>query len=232
MRILICDDEEQYILPLKAHLNRYLEERGISCHITAATSEKELLASQMVFDIAILDIQMPQLDGISLARELRRRNRKTALFFITNYAGYQDTAMDLQALRYFTKPFDPERLNAGLDRAMEFISGAYVDLYLGSDGSQQRVLVEDILYLTVDGRRVAVQTTERRFLVTGKLAQWTARFPHYFFHQVHKSFFVNLHHVEVYTYCELTMSDGTRIPIAPKKRAEFRAAWFDYLGRR
>lgn len=232
MRVLICDDEEQYILPLKAHLTQYMTKRGISCHIVPVTSAQEILASQDAFDIAFLDIQMPELDGISLARELQRRNRKTALFFITNYEGYQDNAMDLHALRYFTKPFDPERLNAGLDRAMEFISGAYVDLYLHSDGSHQRILVDDILYLTVEGRKVAIQTTRNRFLVTGKLAEWTSRFPHYFFRQVHKSFFVNLHYVEKYVYGELTMSNNVRIPIAPKKRAEFRLAWFDYLGRR
>ncbi len=232
MRILICDDEERYILPLQEYLKAYMSERDIPCDITTATQSKKIFDTSDVFDIAFLDVQIPEVDGFSLATELRRRNGKTALFFITNYDGYQDSAMDLQAIRYLKKPFDPERLSNGLDRAMEYINGAYVDLYLYCGGIQQRVLVDDILFLTLENRKIAIQTKKNHFLVTGKFEDWVGRFPHLFFRQVHKSFLVNLHYVETYAYSELIMSDGTRIPVAPKKQAEFRRVWFEYLGRR
>lgn len=231
MRILICDDEVRYIQPLRKCLEQYMAEHNIPSEITETVAPQKILLSKEVYDIAFLDIQMENVDGLTLAKELRQRNRKTALFFITNYEGYQDNAMDLQALRYFKKPFEPERLIAGLDKALEYIDGAYVDVFLYSGGVQQRVLVDDILYLTLDGRKVAVQTVKSRFLVTGKLEEWMERFPHTFFRQPHKSFLVNLHHVERYAYSELQMSDGTRIPIAPKKQPEFRRIWFEYIGR-
>ena len=231
MRILICDDEVRYIQPLRKCLEQYMAEHNIPSEITETVALQKILLSKEVYDIAFLDIQMENVDGLTLAKELRQRNRKTALFFITNYEGYQDNAMDLQALRYFKKPFEPDRLIAGLDKALEYIDGAYVDVFLYSGGVQQRVLVDDILYLTLDGRKVAVQTVKSRFLVTGKLEEWIERFPHTFFRQPHKSFLVNLHHVERYAYSELQMSDGTRIPIAPKKQPEFRRIWFEYIGR-
>lgn len=231
MRILICDDEVRYIQPLRKCLEQYMAEHNIPSEITETVAPQKILLSKEVYDIAFLDIQMENVDGLTLAKELRRRNRKTALFFITNYEGYQDNAMDLQALRYFKKPFEPDRLIAGLDKALEYIDGAYVDVFLYSGGVQQRVLVDDILYLTLDGRKVAIQTIKSRFLVTGKLEEWIERFPHAFFRQPHKSFLVNLHHVERYAYSELQMSDGTRIPIAPKKQPEFRRIWFEYIGR-
>ena len=231
MRILICDDEVRYIQPLRKCLEQYMAEHNIPSEITETVAPQKILLSKEVYDIAFLDIQMENVDVLTLAKELRQRNRKTALFFITNYEGYQDNAMDLQALRYFKKPFEPDRLIAGLDKALEYIDGAYVDVFLYSGGVQQRVLVDDILYLTLDGRKVAVQTVKSRFLVTGKLEEWIERFPHTFFRQPHKSFLVNLHHVERYAYSELQMSDGTRIPIAPKKQPEFRRIWFEYIGR-
>lgn len=231
MRILICDDEECYIQPLRKCLEQYMAEHSIPFDITKLSHPQVVLTSKDAFDIAFLDIQMEGVDGLTLAKELRRRNRKTALFFITNYEGYQDSAMDLQALRYFTKPFDPDRLISGLDKALEYIDGAYVDVFLYSGGVQQRVLVDDILYLTLEGRKVAIQTDKNRFLVTGKLEDWLERFPHTFFRQPHKSFLVNLHHVDWYSYSELQRSDGTRIPIAPKKQPEFRRVWFEYIGR-
>lgn len=231
MRILICDDEVRYIQPLRKCLEQYMAEHNIPSEITETVAPQKILLSKEVYDIAFLDIQMENVDGLTLAKELRQRNRKTALFFITNYEGYQDNAMDLQALRYFKKPFEPDRLIAGLDKALEYIDGAYVDVFLYSGGVQQRVLVDDILYLTLDGRKVAIQTVKSRFLVTGKLEEWIERFPHTFFRQPHKSFLVNLHHVDRYAYSELQMSDGTRIPIAPKKQPEFRRTWFEYIGR-
>ncbi len=231
MRILICDDEECYIQPLRKCLELYMAEHSIPFDITELSQPQVVLTSKEAFDIAFLDIQMEGVDGLTLAKELRRRNRKTALFFITNYESYQDSAMDIQALRYFTKPFDQNRLTSGLDKALEYIDGAYVDVFLYSDGVQQRILVDDILYLTLEGRKVAIQTDKNRFLVTGKLEDWLERFPHTFFRQPHKSFLVNLHHVDWYSYSELQMSDGIRIPIAPKKQPEFRRIWFEYIGR-
>lgn len=232
MRILICDDEEKFIAPLKECITKYMASRSIPCEIISTIHAQKIFSSKELFDIAFLDVQMPTIDGLTLANELRRRNGKTALFFITNYEEYQDNAMDLQAIRYFTKPFDPDRLQSGLDKTMEYIDGAYVDIYLNSEGIQQRVLVDDIIYLTLEKRKVAIQTTKKHFLVTGKLEEWADRFPHFFFRQVHKSFLINLHYVEVYGYSEVIMTGGTRIPVAPKKQAEFRRIWFEYLGRR
>lgn len=232
MRILICDDDETYILPLREHLDNYMSEHNIPCEIITSTSSQKIAESKEVFDIAILDIQLPEIDGLALANNLRGRNRKTALFFVTNFGEYQDDAMDLQALRYFTKPFDPARLDAGLDKALEYINGAYVDLYLYSEGTQKRVLVDDILYVTLENRKIVIKTNKKVFYVTGKLEEWIERFPHSFFRQVHKSFLVNLHHVDTYGYSELIMTDGVRIPVANKKQAEFRRVWFEYLGRR
>ena len=95
MRILICDDEVRYIQPLRKCLEQYMTEHNIPSEITEAVAPQKILLSKEVYDIAFLDIQMENVDGLTLAKELRQRNRKTALFFITNYEGYQDNAMDL-----------------------------------------------------------------------------------------------------------------------------------------
>lgn len=231
MRVLICDDEDCYIHPLRKCLEQYAAEHSISFNITEVSQPWMVFTSKELFDIAFLDIHMEGIDGLTLAKALRKRNRKATLFFITNYEGYQDSAMDLQALRYFTKPFDRDRLASGLDKALEYINGAYVDVFLYSSGVQQRILVDDILYLTTEGRKVAAQTSKERFIVTSKLDDWLKCLPHTFFRQPHKSFLVNLHHVNCYSYSELQMADGARIPIAPKKQSEFRHTWFEYIGR-
>ena len=129
MKILICDDEQTYLNTLRIHVEEYMQNHHILYTITALLDTTQLSKTE-AFDLAFLDIQMPNIDGITLAKQLRERNPKLALFFVTNYDEYQDDAMDLQAFRFFEKPFNVNRLYAGLDKAMEYIDGAYVDIYL------------------------------------------------------------------------------------------------------
>ena len=97
MKILICDDEIQYLNSLRIHVQEYMNNRLIECNIVTATSPGEVLSGDMSFDLAFLDIQMEDMDGISLAKELRARNSKIAIFFVTNHDEYQDDAMDVNA---------------------------------------------------------------------------------------------------------------------------------------
>jgi two-component system, LytTR family, response regulator len=232
MRILICDDEADYLDQLYVHINKYMQNHFIECDITVTQQPLSIIRSDAAFDIAFLDIQMEQIDGISLGKELKRRNNKLALFFVTNYCEYQDDAMDLQAFRYFEKPFDVNRLYAGLDKAMEYIDGAYIDVFLSGDGVQRRILVDNIMYVMRDNRRVVMVTNNGSFNVKESFEECCTKLPSLFFYKVHNSFFVNLHYVNEYSYSELLLSNGERISIASRRQASFRKAWFEYLRRR
>lgn len=232
MRILICDDEEIYLNELRHNIEAYMKEHHIQYTIMAVNDPCLVLDDDSVFDLAFLDIQMPEVDGIALAQQLRQRNSKLALFFVTNYDEYQDCAMDLQAFRFFAKPFDPKRLWAGLDKAMEYIDGAYVDIFLSENGAHHRLIADDILYVTRDGRKTTVVTTIKTYHAAEKFDDLCAKLPQLFFYPVHKSFFVNLHYVAQYTYTELILTDSTRIPVASRKQSAFHKFWFEYLRRR
>lgn len=232
MKILICDDELPFLNTLQGHIENYMESHHIPCGITATENPMEIARKDTAFDLAFLDIQMPGVDGITLAKELRRRNPKLALFFVTNYDCYQDDAMDLRAFRFFGKPFDANRLYSGLDKAMEYIDGAYVDLFLSENGAMQRMIADDILYVTRDGRRASVVTKEKVYSTADKYDDLCEKLPQLFFYPVHKSFFVNLHYVERYTYAGLLLTDGSKIPIAPRRQSAFHKFWFAYLRRK
>ena len=97
MKILICDDEIKYLDILSAHVQEYMRNRYINCDITTTTNPTEIMRSTQAFDLAFLDIQMAKINGITLAKELKQRNSKLAIFFVTNFDEYQDDAMDLRA---------------------------------------------------------------------------------------------------------------------------------------
>ena len=232
MKILICDDEERYQNDLKVHVEEYMNNHFIKYEIYATIDSKEVFENEVSYDLAFLDIQMDDVDGISLAKELKKRNGKIVVFFVTSHNQFQDDAMDVRAFRFFEKPFDVNRLYSGLDKAMEYIDEAYVDVFLYNEKSHVRLPVDEIIYIKRENRRVTLVSTSGRFDTRESFDEWCETLPNSFFYQVHKSFLVNLHYVDTYKYTELYLTNGERIAIAPRKQAEFHKYWFAYLRRR
>ena len=232
MKILICDDELKYLSDLKLHVEQYMNNRFAKFTIDATTSSNEIFYNNSSYDLVFLDIEMDEINGISLAKELKKRNNKVVIFFITAYNGYQDDAMDLRAFRFFEKPFNVDRLYSGLDKAMEYIDESYVDIYLYDNQMQKRILIDNIIYIKSDSRKIIIVTTEGEFITREVFSYWNEVLPTSFFYQVHKSFLVNLHHIDIYKYTELYLDNNERIPIAPRKQSAFHKYWFEYLRRR
>lgn len=231
MRILVCDDDKSFLSVLTAHVQEYFKNHFIKCWIDAETDPLKVANNDIKYDIAFLDIQMEGLDGIALAKDLKTRNGKVALFFVTNYNDYSDEAFDLHAFRYFQKPFDPARLYRSLDKAMEYINDSYVTVFVREENHNRRVLVDDILYVKRENRKTFLITNSEVLNVTEAFTALIEKIPATFFYLVHNSFYVNLHHVIDYSYRELILCNNDRISIAPRKQAGFHKFWYSFLRR-
>ena len=232
MKILICDDEQQYVDELKIHIEKYMQSWFADFEIDTTNNPQTVVDSNEIYQLAFLDIQMNELDGISLAKILKERNSKIVIFFITSYNDYQDEAMDLRAFRFFEKPFNAERLYCGLEKAMEYIDESYVDFYVWTDNEHKKILVDDVIYVERGNRQVTLVTTQGNFTTRETFDEWCTILQNSFFYRVHKSFIVNLHYVTGYKYSELFVQNNVRIPIASRRQTDFHKFWFAYLRRR
>ena len=232
MRILICDDEAKYVNELNVHVQEYMKNHFIQCSIDISSSPKEVLKKNKTYDLVFLDIQMPEINGLEIAHKLKERNSKVVIFFVTAFNKYQDDAMDLQIFRFFEKPFDVKRLYSSLDKAMEYIDGSYVDVFIQNNTEHIRILVDDIIYIKRDNRKNYLFTKDNTYVIRESIMEWNNKLPTTFFYLVHKSFLVNLHYITKYNYTELFLNETIRVPVASRKQAEFHKFWFDYLIRR
>lgn len=232
MKILICDDEQQYVDELKIHIENFMQSRVADFTIDTANNPQAVADSNEIYQLAFLDIQMDELNGISLAKNLKERNNKIVIFFVTSHNDYQDEAMDLRAFRFFEKPLNADRLYSGLEKAMEYIDESYVDFYVWTDNEHKQILVDDVIYVERGNRQVTLVTTQGNFTTRESFDEWCAILQNSFFYRVHKSFIVNLHYVTGYKYSELFVQNNVRIPIASRRQTDFHKFWFAYLRRR
>src|SRR5881409_2274571 len=119
LRILIADDE-----PLAAERLQLLLARADGAQLvgTASDGDSAINLSQTLHpDVMLLDIAMPGLDGIAVARALAAQTPSPAVVFVTAYDQFAVAAFEVQAVDYLMKPVDPVRLQRALERARSYI---------------------------------------------------------------------------------------------------------------
>ena len=110
MRVAICDDEKTQLSITKASLEDAY--KSLDLVVDTYTSGVKLLNAieGIHYDLVILDIEMPELNGIDTAKHLRKIEEKTAIVFLTSHMEYALEGYEVNALRYLTKPVNTEKL--------------------------------------------------------------------------------------------------------------------------
>jgi len=122
-RIVICDDNDESRIQIKTLVKEYFDEKKQDVQILDYSSGKEMLESNIntfddkrkMIDIAILDVEMDELNGIQTGYELLKHSPDTILIITTAFMRYLDEAMDLKVFRYFEKPVEKDRLFRAFD---------------------------------------------------------------------------------------------------------------------
>lgn len=119
LRVLIADDE-----PLAAERLQVLLARAKGATLVGTASDGESaisMAEALTPDVLLLDIAMPGLDGIDVARSLASQDPSPAVVFVTAFDQFAVAAFEVAAVDYLMKPVEPERLQRALDRAQDYI---------------------------------------------------------------------------------------------------------------
>jgi DNA-binding LytR/AlgR family response regulator len=242
LRVLVVDDEQPARDELAFQLGQ-IEDVGEVLHAADATECLRLLENADV-DAVFVDVRMPGLDGLELARIVRLLARPPQLVFVTAFDSYAVEAFGLAAVDYLLKPVRSERLQATVKRLLEARPGAAAGAGHDDDddalGDRLPVLargrivlvnVTDIRVAMVAGERVMVHTGEGRFQARHTLAELELRMHGRGFLRVHRAYLVNLRHVLTIesffngTYLlKLRDVPDLTVPVSRRHAADLRAA--------
>lgn len=215
MNIAICDDETEYANDIRVHLNQYSSEHGLTFDIYDFNSGEEILASNTVFDIAFLDIEMDGINGIEVGRELQKANPDLVLIYVTAYNHYLDDALDLGITRFFDKPIDSQRFYEGMDKAISKIDNTELRFYL-KDSNKGVVTVrsKDIIFVEIIGRKTKIHTKSHEYLSKDGIKVWKARLNKSYFEIPHNSYIINTNFITYYCKDYIMLDYKYNIPIA------------------
>jgi DNA-binding LytR/AlgR family response regulator len=239
LSVLAVDDERTQLEDL-ARMLRDLPDVG---QVDCAGDGRDALVkvSHHAYDAIFLDVRMPGLDGLELARVLRRFARPPQLVFVSAYDASAVEAFELHALDYLRKPVARRRLQDAVERvvaAVEVVtpgqSGAEADpagehemiAVATLHGASTRLLARrTIQYVQSYGDFVRIVTADGRYLLRSTLSEIEQRWEPYGFVRVHRQYVANLRRaVELRPLlggtAELAFGDGQTIPVARRHAGE------------
>ena len=243
LAILAVDDEPRALADIK----RMLEGSPRVERVATATSAKEALVylSGGKYDGLLLDVHMPEIEGMALARLLRRFADPPGVVFLTGHPDAAVEAFEVQALDFIVKPVSRDRLEAALERVEEHAgrtaagaapppseeptpSGPEVVAVDNPKGGGKRLVrLEQIQVAQANGDYARIHAPEGRFLLRTPLSQLEKDWAPAGFARVHRAYLVNLGHaVELRALpngtAVLVMRDGEEIPVARRNVAALR----------
>ena len=232
MRIAIVDDDKKILDEIKDYVTEFMAEKEQSFELHLFSSGEELVSSNLIFDIAFIDIEMNGMNGLVCAKHVQQRNENAIILIVTTFHQYLDDAMEISVYRYLSKPIEKERFINSLTAATnKYFQIAQPVVFKGEDGVI-KVSSADILYLYIDNRNVTICTRQREIETRKNMEWWKKNLNPQLFSQVHKSYIVNLRYVVGFDKSTVTLqSQGKKHKVFCSRRfyINFKKEFYSYL---
>ncbi len=233
MKIAICDDEIYFIDAICPLLEQWAKERGIKLTLYRFTNGDDLVEAHQKewMDLIILDVIMPLLNGMDVARELRNMNQTVPIIFLTSSREFAVDSYEVKAFHYLIKPVDRAKLFLVLDDFLKTCNLPKTSFTAKTADGFCRIVIADVDYLEAQNKQVLVHLTNGRTIVIRELFSKCAEVfsPENGFCCCHRSYIVNLNNVEQFSKTEVITTSKAVIPISRSNYIAFKGTYFSHM---
>lgn len=232
IRTLIVEDEAQEAQRLMEFVRRYGKARDEAFQMTWLRSAMEMLSDRGHYDLVLLDIDLPGIDGMEAARLMRVYDETTPIVFVTNLSRFAVNGYEVGASGFIVKPVSWGNLSMSLDRALRVIrQNAGRSVVVPTEDCARVVPLGSLVYVDVTGHRLTYHLDDGSALQArgslGQLEEELARSPVV---RISKSCVVNMDKIQLVRSQSLQMVTGETLPVSRTKKREVMDAVTDYLG--
>ena len=177
LKILLVDDELLARQRLRTLLADCTEPQAEVLAEAANGPQVITALGQGTFDLVLLDIRMPGMDGVQLAHTISSMSEPPAVVFVTAHAEHAVQAFDVAAVDYLTKPVRLERLQQALQKVERIVQAKILrnadssvdSLIIQDRGRTEKVPLTEVLYLKAELKYITVRTAARSYILDGAL---------------------------------------------------------------
>ncbi len=229
--IAIVEDEAEFTAQFQEYLKQYQKEHDVAFKVSAFADGADILEDyQQLYDIILLDIEMPKVNGMEAAEKIRQMDSDVVLMFITNMASYAIRGYEVGALDFVMKPLNYYTLSMKLTRALKRArQKEQQQILLTLSDGVKKVGIQQIHYVEVQNRMLHYHTDEGEFIVRGTMQSVEQMFASYPFVKCNHWYMVNLMHVSEVRK-NTAVVGGHELEISRRNRTAFLKALTEYVG--
>ena len=229
LRIILCEDDNEYRETLRKMISHVLFDKvevSFECYKDGSELAKKLEKSEeLVADFLFLDINMPELDGMSTAKILRKNQRDIKIVFVTLSDKYVFQGYEVHAYDYLLKPVSAERLEELFGRYFEEEKEDKKQCLVVSHRTKlERIPLKYVRYFLSDKRKIKAVLEKPYEAVEFymKMSELEKRLKEASFLRCHQSYLVSLKRIKDWDGTGLVFVDGERIPVSKRYRNELK----------
>lgn len=223
LNIAVLDDEDMYIDRVCKITEKCMKQMEMDYEICIYKSGREVLEelkNDRYFDVYLLDMKLPDMDGLEVAKQIRRRFSEPILIYVSHYLDYCPNVFELKTHRYIMKTTLEEKLpEAYLSMSEELKKRKKNDRFYPVEHymEQMKIFYRDIYYLRKDGKYVVIVHKDGKNRVRKSIGVVLEELHSEEFLMIDRSYVVNMNHVESLQNNELHIANGENLPVSRPK---------------
>lgn len=228
-RIAICDDEQNQIEYITSIVTSWSNHKGHSCEIRTFASAEAFLfeyEEDKAYDILLLDVEMKNMNGIELAKRIRKDNNRAEIIFITSHFEFVGEGYEVDALHYLIKPTSVEKLTQVLTKAAEKLSVEPPSVVISCEGETVKLYESDILYVESFLHYIVIHTKDNEYKIKENISVFENKVSDVFY-RIHRSYLVSLKYITRISRTSVNIGN-TELPLSRGKYDNINRAFIEH----
>jgi DNA-binding LytR/AlgR family response regulator len=216
LKIAICDDEEIFLEELLYQMSVELRKTDTKFHVTTYMNGMELLSDneKEIFDLVVLDIEMPHLNGIEVAEQIRQRNPYVCIIFITNREDLVFQSLRYRPFRFIRKSRVYEELPEAIDGIIQKLKSENQYYTISFNNSPMQLRIADIMYIESIKHDIYFNCQGQNYRVKSNLGKLEKEFEIHGFIRVHSGFLVNYRYIYSIDKTKVILNNKEMVPLS------------------
>jgi two-component system response regulator LytT len=228
MRIAVCDDEELFRIEFKSVLDKVLINAEYDIDTFSGGSSLYEAFLKNPFDLVFLDIEMPGIDGITLAKRLRAVSENVQIVFLTSHIEYAIEGYEVNALRYLVKPVDMNKLSEVLKYIQDKKNNSR-QIMIKQEGEDIVIDISDIIYMESMDKNVRIVTSKSEYITRYNISDYEEELKNSGFLRIHRGYLISLSKVKKIVKNDVVMDGDISLPVSRSNIKTLKDALYAYV---